>query len=113
MVSDDLVRVARVVDLPVDSIHRYEVDGAARVLVRSSDGFAALDGVCTHEEAELSDGEVDGGVLWCPLHTSGFDLRTGRPVCPPAEVRLCRYDVFVEDGAVLVSRTPSVDAEET
>jgi naphthalene 1,2-dioxygenase system ferredoxin subunit len=59
----------------------YLVDGAV---------FATANR-CTHGDAHLCDGWVEGHEIECPLHQGRFDVRTGAPTCAPAEVPLASY----------------------
>ena len=43
---------------------------------------------CTHGDARLCDGWVEGHEIECPLHQGRFDVRTGAALCAPAEVAL-------------------------
>lgn len=80
----------------------------ARVAVFNAGGeFFAVEDRCTHQEAYLSDGFVDGRTVECPLHASCFDLRTGHPSGPPAVRPVRTYPVVVRDGAVFVTRPAS------
>jgi len=62
----------------------------------------AIDDTCTHQDASLADGWLDGCAVECPLHASCFDLRTGRPTGPPAKQPVRTYPVAVEGGVVYV-----------
>ena len=54
-------------------------------LFRTEDDEAyALDDICTHEIAHLSDGWVDGTMVECPVHSSQFCMKTGAVQCMPA-----------------------------
>ncbi|ADB75531.1 bifunctional 3-phenylpropionate/cinnamic acid dioxygenase ferredoxin subunit [Geodermatophilus obscurus] len=44
-----------------------------------------IDDTCTHQDASLADGWLDGCAVECPLHASCFDLRTGKVSGPPAK----------------------------
>ena len=44
-----------------------------------------------------------GEIIRCPWHGWEFDLRTGQSWFDPRAVRVRRYDVLVESGAMLVS----------
>jgi 3-phenylpropionate/trans-cinnamate dioxygenase ferredoxin subunit len=44
-----------------------------------------------------------GEIIRCPWHGWEFDLRTGQSWFDPRAVRVRRYDVSVEPGAVLIS----------
>jgi nitrite reductase/ring-hydroxylating ferredoxin subunit len=83
-----------------------EVGGRQVVLGRVGGELYAIGGVCTHQQAPLAEGALDGEVLVCPWHNSGFDIRTGRAVRPPAMEPVPHYAVRVEGGTVLVSREP-------
>jgi 3-phenylpropionate/trans-cinnamate dioxygenase ferredoxin component len=72
------------------------------VVVRSHGELYALYNVCSHEEVELSEGDVDDGEIECWLHGSRFDLRTGRPTGLPATEPVPVYPVKVDGEAVLV-----------
>uniref|UniRef100_A0A7C5RTS8 Non-heme iron oxygenase ferredoxin subunit n=1 Tax=Thermomicrobium roseum TaxID=500 RepID=A0A7C5RTS8_THERO len=93
-------------EVPEATIVRFEVDGEPRILVRYGDRLYAVYGICTHEEAEMAEGDLEDGVLYCPLHGSGFELATGRVTALPATRPLPVYDVEVRDGMVYVSRQP-------
>ena len=79
------------------------VDGTDQVLVINNGGeFTAVQGVCSHEYFELDKGFLTAGTLTCALHLSRFDLSSGEPLDPPAELPLEVYPVVVEGGRVLI-----------
>ena len=79
------------------------VDGTDQVLVVNSNGDCyAVQGVCSHEYFELDKGFLTAGTLTCALHLSRFDLDSGEPLDPPAELPLAVYPVVVEDGRILI-----------
>lgn len=80
----------------------FEVAGHRYLLLRIDGGLKALDGTCTHEEADLGIGFLAAGRITCPLHLSQFDLDTGEALTPPAELPLKVYPVKVEGGRVLI-----------
>lgn len=87
-------------------IYPFSVDEEERIVCVVGDDVFALDGICTHEYAELVDGEIEDETLWCPLHSSGFSVRSGKATNLPAVLPLATYDVVIEDGDVYVSREP-------
>lgn len=93
-------------DVEEGGIYPFAVDGEDRVITMTDGEIFALEGICTHEYAELWDGEVEEETLWCPLHSSGFNVRTGKATNLPAVIALKTYDVRIEDGTVYVSREP-------
>ena len=60
----------------------------------------ATDNICTHGQARLCDGFLEGHEIECPLHQGKFDVRTGQPTCAPATEALRSYPVKVEGGRV-------------
>ena len=43
----------------------------------------ATDNGCTHGQARLCEGFLEGHEIECPLHQGRFDLANGRPLCEP------------------------------
>ncbi len=93
-------------DLEDGGIYPFSVDEEDRIVCMVGDEIFALDGICTHEYAELVDGEVEDETLWCPLHSSGFSIRTGKATNLPAVLPLTTYEVLIQDNSVYVSREP-------
>jgi 3-phenylpropionate/trans-cinnamate dioxygenase ferredoxin subunit len=93
------VPVARIEDVPEGTMLMVQVDGTDILLV-NSDGLHAMQGVCSHEYFELDKGFLTGDSITCALHLSRFDLETGEPLDPPAELPLVTYPVSVEDGEI-------------
>ena len=79
-----------------------ELDGNPIALYRVGDRIHALDDMCTHEFALLSEGFVEGGTIECPLHAAQFEIATGRCLCGPAAEDLRSYEVRLEGDDVFV-----------
>ena len=62
----------------------------------------AIENVCPHAFALLTDGYVEGDAIECPLHQAVFRIPTGECLREPADRDLATYPVRVEDGAILV-----------
>lgn len=93
MSSDDLI-ASEVVSASADGweFAVYQVDGA----VYATDGF------CSHGNARLCDGFLDGHEIECPLHQGKFDIRTGQALCAPATQAVRTYPLKIESGRVWV-----------
>jgi 3-phenylpropionate/trans-cinnamate dioxygenase ferredoxin subunit len=90
-------------EVPDGTMKMAFVDGTDQVLVVYSNGrFSAMQGICTHEYFELDKGFLTAGTITCALHLSRFDLDSGEPLDPPAEVPLEVYTVVIEDGRVVI-----------
>jgi 3-phenylpropionate/trans-cinnamate dioxygenase ferredoxin component len=73
------------------------------ILLANVEGkICATSAMCTHEEADLSQGILDGNKIVCPLHFSEFDLLTGNVMNDPARHPLEVYETKVEDGKIFV-----------
>ncbi len=96
-----MIRACSVTDLPEGEAIRLE--GATPVSVfHAEGGYYALDDTCTHQDASLADGWIEGCFVECPLHAALFDLRTGMPTCLPAKESVRTYPVVVSDGVIYV-----------
>jgi 3-phenylpropionate/trans-cinnamate dioxygenase ferredoxin subunit len=94
--------------LPPGGSFRLDIDPPVAIF-RTEDGeIYAIDDTCSHQEASLSDGWLDGCEVECPLHSSRFDLRTGRVDAPPAQRPVRTHRVVVEDGSVYVELSAEV-----
>ena len=90
-------------EVPEGTMQMVIVDGTDQVLVVNSNGrFYAVQGICSHEYFELDKGFLTAGTLTCALHLSRFDLESGEPLDPPAELPLAVYPVVIEDGRVSI-----------
>ena len=104
-----MILVGRPEDIPLGEAVRIEAD--VPIAVFNVDGeLLAIDDTCTHQDASLADGWVEGCTVECPLHAACFDLRTGMPSGPPAKMPVRTHEVVVADGLVYVRVTESVEA---
>jgi 3-phenylpropionate/trans-cinnamate dioxygenase ferredoxin subunit len=100
-----LVEVARATDIPEGEARRFVVDRIEIAVVNLGDGqFVAVDDICSHAEASLSEGEVDVDLetIECPRHGSTFDLRTGVPRSLPATIPIPTFPVKLEGDRILI-----------
>jgi 3-phenylpropionate/trans-cinnamate dioxygenase ferredoxin component len=104
-----MIYVAELTDIPVGESVR--VEGSVPIAVFNADGeLYAIDDTCTHQDASLSDGWLEGCAVECPLHAACFDLRTGRPSGPPAKKPVRTHAVTVVAGLVYVEESVGADA---
>lgn len=95
-------RVASASDLRDGEGFPVDVDGAAIALYRINGAIHAIDDVCTHEFAVLSQGFVQAGTIECPLHAAQFDIATGECLSGPAAQDLRTYPVRQEGDDIYV-----------
>jgi 3-phenylpropionate/trans-cinnamate dioxygenase ferredoxin component len=102
----DFVKVAQVADIPPGQGRLVEAGGRSIALFNCAGTFYAVDDTCTHAEASLSEGYLQGTEVECPLHGARFDLRTGAAVWSPAFRPVATYAVRLEGPDVLLDPTP-------
>jgi 3-phenylpropionate/trans-cinnamate dioxygenase ferredoxin subunit len=108
-----MILVGRPEDIPLGEAVRVEASAeyGAPIAVFNVDGeLLAIDDTCTHQDASLADGWLEGCAVECPLHAACFDLRTGMPSGPPAKMPVRTHEVVVEEGLVYVRVGASVEA---
>ena len=107
-------RAVAATDLPAGTMRRVAIRGRDVLIANVGGTVLATDDTCTHEDASLSGGVLDGAIVRCPLHGATFDLRDGTPLDEPAEEpgeppapeppapELRCHEVKVEDGAIFI-----------
>ena len=104
MSDDNFVRVMSVADLPEGRMSACQVAGRDIVICHLKGGAVyALDDVCTHAFARMSEGRLRGTRLICPMHGASFDVRNGSVLGAPATQPLTTHAVRIVDGAVEVA----------
>jgi len=78
------------------------VDTTPVCLVKIQEEVFAVEDTCSHSEASLSEGELNGYRIECWLHGAEFDLRTGEAVVPPAVAPLKRFIVERNSDQLLI-----------
>lgn len=98
--------VAREDDFPAEGKLAIELGGWSVLIVRTEDGYRAVNDRCTHQAAMLSPGKVRRGAIMCPLHGARFEVATGRCV-GGAYPDLRLFPVRTRDKAIEVA-VPSI-----
>jgi nitrite reductase/ring-hydroxylating ferredoxin subunit len=101
--NEHFVAVAKVGDLEPGELMYVEVDDEPVCLINLDGQYHAINDICTHEEASLSDGTIIDGEIECPLHGGAFDICTGQPTNFPVVVPIEKYQVRIEGDEVQVS----------
>jgi anthranilate 1,2-dioxygenase ferredoxin subunit len=70
---------------------------------RVGDEVFALNDLCTHGHARLSEGYVEDGCVECPLHQGLIDIRTGAPRCAPITEAVRTFAIRIIDTRVEVN----------
>lgn len=105
--SKTLVAICALGEIPPGAACRVTDQLPEPIAVFNADGVLyAISDTCTHQDASLSDGWLEGCTVECPLHASCFDLRTGEPASPPAKEPVQTYPVVVVGETVYVDLGP-------
>jgi ferredoxin-NADP reductase len=99
----NFMKVAQQGDLAPGQVKSVAVNGIQIALCNVDGVYYAIDDACTHRSALLSEGDLIGKEITCPLHGAIFDVTTGEVVEGPAgesvtcyAVRLAGDDIEVE-----------------
>ncbi len=99
--------VMKLAELPLGSMRACPLEGREILLCHTREGVFALDNICTHAHARLSEGRLRATRLQCPLHGASFDVRDGRVLGSPAEAPLPTHAVRVIDETIEVAVGPT------
>lgn len=102
MAVGEWIRVADVADVGPGEALRVDVGDEPIAIWNVEGALYATSDTCTHEEASLSEGDLWGTVVECPLHGAQFDVRTGAVMSLPAIFPISTYPVKVEGGGLYV-----------
>src|SRR5688572_7533733 len=105
-VSDNLkwYEVAKTDELGPGEVMYVEVGNDPVALINLEGEFYALHDMCTHQDASLSDGEVIGDEIECPMHGGAFEIRTGMPANFPVVVPVETFAIKVEGDTVFAAK---------
>ena len=90
-------------ELEANEIRQVELDAREPIAIYNLDGeYFATDDTCTHGNASMAEGDIDGSEVYCPFHMGAFDIRTGEATVAPCSVPLKTYEVVIEDGYLFI-----------
>jgi 3-phenylpropionate/trans-cinnamate dioxygenase ferredoxin subunit len=95
-------KVCTTSEVPTDDALGVTVGPLDLAIAREGDEFFAVQDLCSHAAVPLSEGEVTDCSVECWLHGSRFDLRTGKPIGPPATEPVATFAVEVRGDDVYV-----------
>lgn len=98
----ELLEICNVDDLPPGTMKGVEHKETRILIVNHNGKVYAMEGTCTHEDADLSMGFLLENLVTCPLHLSQFDVTTGDALTPPATVPLRMFNVKIQDSRIYV-----------
>jgi 3-phenylpropionate/trans-cinnamate dioxygenase ferredoxin subunit len=101
---DGFEKLASVNDIPDKGVLGVSRSNGQRIcLIRSGGRVSAVSDTCTHQEFEMSLGDVlPDGAIQCAWHGARFDCATGEVKQGPALFPLPVFEVRIEGDDVLV-----------
>jgi len=100
--ADNWIDAAAVADVPEGDVVGVRVAGKEIALYEVEGEIFATDNLCTHGQARMSDGFLEGREIECPLHQGRFDVCTGKAQCAPVTTDLKTYAVRIENLRVML-----------
>ena len=91
------VKTIKSADIAENSSALFETNTQQIALFNCEGQFYAIDDMCSHAEASLSEGEVYDCKVECPLHGAEFDLKTGEAKTLPATQPVVSYKTDLDD----------------
>jgi naphthalene 1,2-dioxygenase system ferredoxin subunit len=101
--SEQWIDVTATEDVPEDDVIGIDIAGKSIALYRVEGEVFATDNLCTHGNARLCDGFLEGHEIECPLHQGKFDIRNGKAMCAPLTDDVKTYPIKIEGDRVFVA----------
>ncbi len=103
------VKVGELSEIPVGKMKMFKVEEKEYLVANVKGNYYAMGNRCTHANADLSQGSLEGNVVTCPKHKSKFDVTTGKVISGPKMLFIHpkindepSYEVKVEGNALLL-----------
>ena len=97
-----MIKIASLDDIKENNMIQVELDGDLYLLARNENKVFLTSDICTHEDAELTMGCLNGTKVKCPLHGSYFDLNTGVALNEPADEPIKTYNTVIKDNHLFI-----------
>jgi nitrite reductase/ring-hydroxylating ferredoxin subunit len=78
-----LVKVGELSEVPVGKMKMFKVGEKEYLVANVNGNYYAIANRCTHSNADLSQGSLEGNIVTCPKHKSKFDVTTGKVISGP------------------------------
>jgi naphthalene 1,2-dioxygenase system ferredoxin subunit len=79
------------------------VSGVALAVYEADGAYFVTSDICTHGQANLSDGYLEDFLIECPYHQGKFDIRTGEVAGSPCTEPVCTFPVRHDGEDLFVS----------
>ena len=96
-------RIAGTDEIEVGKSLCVTIESREILICHIREGYFAVDNICSHARARMSEGRLRGHRVFCPLHSAAFDVRDGSVLSRPATKPLHSHPLRVEAGDILIS----------
>lgn len=79
----NFITVAKVSEIPAGTMKHVDAGGTELCIANVGGTFYAIGDRCGHENARLSRGSLMDTIVTCPMHSSQFDVTTGKLMSGP------------------------------
>jgi nitrite reductase/ring-hydroxylating ferredoxin subunit len=79
----NFITVAKVSEIPAGTMKHIDAGGTELCIANVGGTFYAIGDRCGHENARLSRGSLMDTIVTCPMHSSQFDVTTGKLMSGP------------------------------
>lgn len=101
--DNNWIDVAALEAVPEEDVIGIDLEGKSVALYKVDGEVFATDNICSHGNARLCDGFLEGHEIECPLHQGKFDVRNGKAMCAPLTEDIKAYPVKIEGSRVFVA----------
>ena len=95
------IRVASVEDISPGKGLKVKVKDFYVAIFYHNGSYYAIQNRCPHQSADLADGYLRGGQVYCPMHNWAFDIKTGAFGFNPNQ-RLRTYPVEIVNNEIFI-----------
>ena len=103
MADSGFVKVAQVSEIKPGEMIMVNLGGDQVLLANVNGNIHAVEDICSHAYASLSEGDLNGEEVECPLHGGVFSVVTGEAIGPPANEPVKLFQIQVDGDDILIA----------
>lgn len=100
--SEDWHKVAVRDDVVEGEATQVKIGKTLIALCQVNGEVYAINDICTHEWACMSDGFIEGEEIECPIHMARFNILTGKVLSEPASEDLQTYKIDIKGDDIYI-----------
>ena len=96
-------KIGQLSDIPNGAVKVFTVDDRDIAVCNANGSLYAMDNFCSHDDAPLDQGELDGCEIECPRHGARFNVENGAVTEGPAVLPLETFEIRVSGDDIEVN----------